>query len=199
MPCNLIKRRFLVKVLRFPVLIVSLLAFASNVFSEISALVYSKEDALHEKNISKPRIYIENTGNEPISDFYYLYYFTTENGLKPIVENYYTPNQSISLVHLGADKYAVRYDCNGITLQPGEIFPGPDGNCIGIHYSKWEPLIKRNDRSNNFSKRFQPNEKIAVFLSDQPKHNHYHKNRAKREHDNKSGGTSVNVDIRVRR
>ncbi len=193
------KRRFSVIVLRFPLLLVTFLAFTSSIFSEISALVYSKEDASHEKNISKPRIYIENTGNEPISDFYYLYYFTTEDGLEPIIENYYTPNQSISLVHLGGDKYAVRYDCNGITLQPGEIFPGPDGNCVGIHYSNWEPLIKRNDRSNNFSKNFQPNEKIAVFLADQPKHRHHHKNKAKGEYENKKSGASVNVDIRVRK
>lgn len=182
---------------RFLIIFVTLLF--SNALSEISAIVYSKEDALREKNISKPRIYIENTGSEPISNFYYLYYFTAEDGLEPIIESYYTPNQSISLVHLGGDKFAVRYDCNGISLQPGDIFPGPDGNCVGIHYSNWEPLVKRNDRSNNFSNNFQPNEKIAVFLPDQHRHNHSHKNRAKRDHDNKSGGASVNVDIRVRR
>jgi hypothetical protein len=129
-------------------------------------MAFSKDEGLHEKNISKPRIIIENTGSVPISDFYYYYYFTSENGYTPILENYYTPNQRVSLEYLGHNRYAVRYDCSGVTLYPGAVFPDPNGNVVGLHYPGWEPLSKCNDRSCNFSSDFTPNGNITVFSAD---------------------------------
>lgn len=140
--------------------------FFFNVSAEVSVMVYSKDEGLAEKTISKPRIFIENTGTEPVSDFSCLYYFTAENGNVPVIEDYYTPNESVSLQYLGHGRYAVRYDFYGVTLQPGEIFPNESGNVIGIHYQNWEPLCKGNDESFNFSGDFAPNWNIPVFYSE---------------------------------
>ena len=134
-------------------------------FSEISVRVFSKEEGLQEGNISKPRIYIENTGTEPISNFYYQYYFTTEDGKAPILEDYYTPNCAVRIDGSGSE-YLVKYDYSGTTIQPGQIIPNTDGNCIGIRYDNWLPLDKTNDISNNLSSLFTLNGKIAVYLAD---------------------------------
>jgi len=134
-------------------------------YAQVSVTAFSKEDALHEKNISKPRIFIKNTGTVPVSDFYCLYFFTAENGKTPVIEDYYTPYEYVSLKYLGNNRYAVRYDFKGVTLMPGQIFPDPNGNAIGIHYPGWEPLCKQNDESQNFSSDFVPNQNIAVFSS----------------------------------
>ena len=135
----------------------------SYVWSDVSVMVYSKDEALHEHNISKPRIYIENTGTEPISDFYCLYYFTAEGGNIPVLEDYYTPFSKTSLMYLGHNQYAVRYDFSGITLFPGQVLPDQNGNVIGIHYADWKPLCKGNDHSFQCSHDFAYNPEIAVF------------------------------------
>jgi hypothetical protein len=140
--------------------------FSFSSVAQISVMAFSKDEGLNEKNISKPRIFIENTGSVPISDFYYYYYFTTEDGYTPVLENYYTPNQRVSLEYLGHNRYAIRYDCSGVTLYPGAVFPDPNGNVVGIHYQGWEPLSKCNDRSFNYSSDFSPNGNIAVFTAD---------------------------------
>lgn len=175
-----------------------LIMFVFNANSEVSVMVYSKDEGLHENNISKPRLIIENTGTEPVSDFYCLYYFTAENENTPVVEDYYTPDGSVSLHYLGHNRYAVRYDFHGVTLQPGEIYPDPNGNVIGIHYSNWEPLCKSNDKSFNFSSDFAPNRNIAVFCRDDRvscEHRVYHKRTARKVYRKKPREVSIKVDI----
>lgn len=174
------------------------ISLVQNVSSEVSVMVYSKDEGLHEHNISKPRIVIENTGTEPVSDFYCLYYFTTENGKLPVIEDYYTPNGSVSLLHMGHNKYAVRYDFSGVTLYPGETFPSSDGNVIGIHYPNWEPLCKENDLSCSLSSDFVPNHNIPVIFNNERvycERQIHHKHTKKKVPPKRASQVSINVDI----
>ncbi|NLW31904.1 MAG: hypothetical protein GXY77_10655, partial [Fibrobacter sp.] len=134
-------------------------------FSEISVRVFSREEGVGHNQLSRPRVYIENIGTEPVSNFYCHYYFTAENGKTPVLEDYYTPNSSVSLVGSGND-YIVKYDFNGTTLEPQQIVPNLDGNSIGIRYHDWSPMDKSNDFSCNMSELIILNGNISVFLSD---------------------------------
>jgi hypothetical protein len=157
------KKEFLMKTRTITGAIVLIFSLIYSASSEMSVTVYSKDEGLHERNLSKPRIFIENTGTVPISDFYYLYYFTAEDGKTPVLDDYYTPNESVSLLCLGHNRYAVQYDFTGVSLYPGQIHPNTSGNVIGIHYQNWEPFWKRNDVSFVFSDQFTQNNNIEVF------------------------------------
>jgi len=111
--------------------------FYSNPLAEVAVKVYMKDEAVNESNITKPRIYIKNIGSESISNFYLCYYFTTENGGNPILDDYYTPNSSVSIENLGGGDYLIKYDFSGVTLYPGSIVPTADGNVVGLHYNDW--------------------------------------------------------------
>lgn len=177
------------------ILVLSLIHAAN---SEMSVAVYSKDEGLHEKNISKPRIFIENTGTKPISDFYYFYYFTAENGKVPVLEDYYTPNESVSLICLGHNRYAVKYEFTGVTLYPGQVHPNTSGNVVGIHYQNWEPMNKRNDASFIYSDQFTYNNDIAVF-SASGKHisgkESYHNRGSEKIHTTRKKGTTGKITI----
>lgn len=140
--------------------------FSVSASSETSLTVLSREEALNEENISKPRIIVENTGTEPVEGFSFRYYFTTENGREPVLDAYYVPNAEVTLEYFGSGRYAVRYDVPDVTLFPGEVYPDESGTVVGIHYQGWEPFCKNNDRSCNFSGNLLPNEEIPVLDSD---------------------------------
>lgn len=146
------------------ILFISTLIQTSN--ATVNLRVFSKDEGLTETNISKPRFYIQNTGNESLSDFYCYYYFTSENGKKPVVEDYYTPDASISLETLDTNgSYRVKFSFTGITIKPGNVLPNPDGEIIGLHYSDWSAWNKSNDFSNTGLSNFTLNGNITVFSS----------------------------------
>jgi hypothetical protein len=196
------KGDFFMAVFKFQRIFVILALFAFCASAEVSLIAYSKDDGLNEQNISKPRIFIENNGTEPVSDFSFFYYFTADNNRRPVLEKYYTPDESVSLVYFGHNKYAVRYDCYGVTIYPGEVFPDPNGNVVGIHYENWEPMRKDNDPSFNFSNDFQPNRNIAVQFS---RHGNVREKRSDSrsekhiERSRNGNKATVKVDIEVRR
>ncbi|MDG5816233.1 choice-of-anchor Q domain-containing protein [Chitinispirillales bacterium ANBcel5] len=150
--------------LRFAFAIVAL--FVCLAQAHISVRVYSKEESLHEPNISKPRIYIENNGTEPISDFYYYYYFKIDEGYTPVFDDYYTPDCALSIHSAGDNIHFIRYHFAGVTLEPGEVKPNTGGNSIGLRYHDWSTWDKTNDPSNNLSPHFALNGEIPVFLAD---------------------------------
>ncbi|MDG5817033.1 VWA domain-containing protein [Chitinispirillales bacterium ANBcel5] len=127
--------------------------------------VYIKDEGLHENNIVKPRMYLKNTGDEPISGFTVCYYFTAEEGNTPVLADYYTPYSNLSLTHLGGNDYRVDYSYS-VTLEPGQMLPDQSGNVIGIHYDNWAPMNKLNDFSNPGSSEFIKTDRIAVFSND---------------------------------
>ncbi|MDG5815522.1 hypothetical protein QA601_10555 [Chitinispirillales bacterium ANBcel5] len=136
-----------------------------SVHGSISVRVYSREDALHENNVSRPRIYIENSGTEPIADFYYYYFFKPEGGV-PVFQEYYAPDCIITMHDTINGIYFLKYDFSGLTLGPGEIHPNTDGNSVGLMYDDWAEWNKTNDPSNTRSDYFTLNGAISVFLSD---------------------------------
>jgi hypothetical protein len=139
-----------------------ILSTFSSTFATIAVKMFSYEEAMSQTNISRPRLYIQNTGTEAISNFYYNYYFETEDGLVPVLEDYYTINENVTLVSDGASKYHIKYEVSG-TVQPGQILPLNGGNVIGLHYNSWGYWDKNNDFSNNKSTSFVENPNIAVF------------------------------------
>ncbi|NLD95059.1 MAG: hypothetical protein GX639_20585 [Fibrobacter sp.] len=162
-------------------------------YAKVSLTAYSKEEALHERNISKPRIVIQNTGTRPVHGFSFFYYITTEKGSRPIVDNYYVPNARVSLEKHGPGKYAVRYDVSGVTLHPGESYPDDNGCVVGIHYPRWEPLSKRNDRSCNLSDELVYNPEISVYTNE-PSHPNHGRHAPHSTH-----STRATIDIEIRR
>lgn len=132
----------------------------------IALQVFSKDEALTENNISKPRIYIKNTGTEVLTDFFYYYIITTENNKEPILEQYHIPNCNISLEEKGNSEYWIKFNYEGLQIKPGETYPDQQGNVFGIRYSDWSGWDKENDHSNNISSAFQANGNIPVYLID---------------------------------
>lgn len=133
--------------------------------AELSLTAFSREEALQEQNISKPRIVIKNTGTRPVHGFSFRYYIKAENGCTPVVDNYYTPGAQVSLEYYGRGCYGVLYEVPGVTLYPGESYPDESGCVFGIHYPQWEPLIKHNDQSCNFSSVLEYNQEIDVYVN----------------------------------
>ncbi len=127
--------------------------------------VYIKDEALHENNIVKPRFYLKNTGNGPLSDFVVHYYFTADSGETPVLEDYYSPDCNVTLSNITANHYVVSFNYAGVTLDTGEVIPDNSGNVIGIHYQSWRPMNKANDFSNPGSNNFIKSDKIAVLSS----------------------------------
>ena len=136
-----------------------------SVLATISLRVFSRDEGLTENNIAKPRIYIQNLGTESISDFYCYYYFTTEQNRRVVLDDYYTPDASITLEELSNGNYRVKFSFTGVTLDVGQILPNTGGQAIGLHYSDWSAWDKTNDMSNTGLSTFALNENIPVYSS----------------------------------
>lgn len=119
-----------------------------------------------ENNLVRLRFYIQNYGTEPLSNFTCYYYFTTESNKTPVCDDYYTPDASFSLENLTNGNYRVKFSFTGITINPGQSLPNPDGEAVGIHYSDWSALDKSNDFSNTGLKTFTLNGNMPVYNSD---------------------------------
>ncbi|MDR0305963.1 MAG: cadherin-like beta sandwich domain-containing protein [Chitinispirillales bacterium] len=144
----------------------TLITLFSIVNAQYAVRVYSKHESIQELNVSRPRIFVENTGTETIRDFYYYYYFTVENGKVPTVERYYAPNCYVNIEDLGNGDYRVKYDYRNVNFNPGDILPDVQGNVIGLRYLDWSSWDKSNDYSFDNSSEFRQNGKIPVFLAD---------------------------------
>lgn len=138
--------------------------FFSTAFATVAVKIFSSNEAMSESNISKVRIYIQNTGTETIDNFSYRYYFTTENGQFPCIQDYYTPNEQIILVPCGSGYY-IQYTVNNANLLPGGLFPHSSGNIIGLHYNDWSNWDKTNDFSENMNANFAENQNIPFYYN----------------------------------
>lgn len=140
--------------------------FFQQTFAAVQLRVFFKqEETSTEKTLTRPRFYIQNFGTEPLTNFYCYYYFTTELNKTPVVEDYYTPDASISLENLSNGNYRVKFNFSGITIYPGQTLPNPDGEVIGIHYTDWSVLDKTNDLSYTGLSTFTLNGNIPVYSS----------------------------------
>jgi hypothetical protein len=124
--------------------------------------VYSRDEGLAEGNISKPRIYIQNGSSIQLSNFTVHYYFSIEAGRIPVVDPYWTPNETVTMNRIKDSLYEVQYQFHGMLDTGNLILPSSSGNVVGIHYTNWSSWNKTNDYSFNNSTTFLKNEKIVV-------------------------------------
>lgn len=139
--------------------------FATNLFGATSVKVHSLDEGLAETNISKPRIYIENTGTTTLTDFIYYYYFTNEEVKTPVLEDYNSPECDVSLEQVSVNLYRLKYQVSGASLAPGRLFPNSSGNVVGLHYNDWGAWNKTNDYSNKQSSTFVENTNISLYVN----------------------------------
>ena len=124
--------------------------------------VFSKDEGIAEANISKPRIYVENSSSVKLSNFTVHYYFTTENGKAPVLDQYWVPEANLSLHQLNDSLWEIRYFYTSELDTGGTILPVLDGNVVGIHYTDYGTWDKTNDYSFNNSSIFLLNDKITI-------------------------------------
>jgi hypothetical protein len=118
-------------------------------FADRSVQVFSRDEGFAEGNISKPRIYIKNTGDDTLTFLRYYYYFTTEDSKLPVFDDYYSPNVNITIEQLQDSLYRVKYEFSG-NIFPGSMYPSEVENVIGLHYPDWSSWNKENDYSKSF-------------------------------------------------
>jgi hypothetical protein len=136
-------------------------------WSNTSAFMMTMDESYNDNSKSQPRIKIENASNFPWANFKARYYFTAENGKTPVVDDYWTPNFSVSLEQLNGNNWAVVLDYDGITLEPGEQIPASgDGDVFAVHYSDWSYFDKTNDFSQPGSSSYSSENNLALFDSD---------------------------------
>jgi titin len=134
-------------------------------YASVSVKMYMYDEALSQTNRSNPRIYLQNTGTESISNITYYYYFMVEGSQQPILEDYYTPDENISLQNVTGSIYRIVYTIPR-SISPGEIVPNTGGNVITLHYNNWAGVWdKTNDFSNIQSATFQEDLNIAVYYN----------------------------------
>lgn len=143
--------------------VLTVFMYSSIVSGDISVQVFSCDEALSSTNMSKPRIYIHNNGTEQINNCSYRYYFSVENSKVPVWDNYYTPDETVTLEHIEDSLYCLVYTVNR-TINPGENAPYPPGNSVGLHYNNWSAWDKSNDYSNNMQSTSTENNAIAVYV-----------------------------------
>jgi cytoskeletal protein CcmA (bactofilin family) len=134
-------------------------------FATVQLRVFSRDEGLSDTVLARPRFYIQNFGTDPLSNFVCYYYFTTEQNKTPQLEDYYTPDALVALENLGSGNYRVKITFSGITIQPGQTLPNPEGEVIGLHYTDWSVWNKTNDFSNTGLATFTLNGNIPVFTA----------------------------------
>jgi hypothetical protein len=130
----------------------------------VDVVAWSREDKLGDPLWTSPDIYVQNRGDD-ISNFVVYYYFRTENGQQPVLEDWHSPTADVSLQNLGGGRYRIRYNYAGFTLKHLTATPFPSRTLVGIHYPNWSVVNRTNDASNNLSAVYAVNQKIQIFDS----------------------------------
>ncbi len=127
--------------------------------------VYSLDETLFSTTMTQPRLYLENLGETPLSDFVVKYYFTLDWGNSPVFDPYWTPECVGYLEDQGGGVFAVVLDFTGYTLPSGGRVPDSSGLTFGIHDVLWRSWNKSNDHSQPLGNAFALTDTIAVFDS----------------------------------
>ncbi|NLG18762.1 MAG: hypothetical protein GX556_15650 [Fibrobacter sp.] len=131
--------------------------------------VYTKDEAITESNILKPRWYIKNNGTKSIKNFKVYYYITATPGYDLMLDDYYTPDCNVSLDRITDIKYRLTLDYSGKTLNPGQITPDLSGSVVGIYYSDFSiPIDKSLSFSYDSTPSFTLNPNAPVMMPDSP-------------------------------
>src|SRR5271157_4113527 len=95
-----------------------LLASIQNAEATVSAKVFMEDATLTDSTKESPMVYIKNTGTDTIKNFYFYYYFTTEQGAAPNLGMYYLPNTTDTLQKLDSVNYRIKFLVSGWPLKP---------------------------------------------------------------------------------
>lgn len=134
----------------------------------VTPFIYTKDEGASEYNKTKIRMYLKNATSTPWNNFKLKYYFTADNGNTPWIDDYYTPNSTPTLEHLGSDQWAAILDFNGFTLDAGEmIAENTGGEFFGLQYNNyWAYFNKGNDYSIPDGSKLTMKNNMAVFNND---------------------------------
>jgi hypothetical protein len=99
-----------------------------------------------------------------LPDFYFDFYFKTENGKAPILNPYYPDLPKPRLDALGNGNYRIRFDYTGYTLPPHTDLPDAAGSVFMLHYADWSSWDRSNDCSYLTTRdSFLPDRGILVY------------------------------------
>lgn len=128
------------------------------------AVVIEYKDEANGKEMARPRIILKNTGVSSLSNFSYEFYFCTENGRVPQLNNWYGVAKEVQIFALGGHCYSLRYAFPDVTVAPGSDLPNPAGNSLGLYYSDYSVWDYSNDWSHiHGTSNFMENPRIPVF------------------------------------
>ena len=125
--------------------------------------VLSRDESSYE-NLSNPRIKLRNTGTATLNNLKVFYYFTTESGQEPVLEQWDVTGCNIQLEKLdSANSYRLVFTTGSTGFEPGQEWPNSYGWIVGLHYDDWATWDKTNDYSNpGFSQTYIETDKIVV-------------------------------------
>ncbi len=138
-----------------------LLASIQNAEATVSAKVFMEDATLTDSTKESPMVYIKNTGTDTIKNFYFYYYFTTEQGAAPNLGMYYLPNTTDTLQKLDSVNYRIKFLVSGWPLKPNDSLFEEQ---FAIFYDYVKKVNKSNDYSYIASGSFTEDNKIPVFL-----------------------------------
>ena len=123
----------------------------------------SRDAGNHEGNILKPEIRLRNVGAEPLSGYKVQYIVRLPPGKTPLLEDWYTPNAEVHLLHLENNDWAVEFHVGNRILFPG--MTEELGN-VGVHFPDWSAWSKTASPSWNNSAVFKPTDRVIVLNSE---------------------------------
>lgn len=112
--------------------------------------IYTKDHHLGNPSIYVLAAKVNNVGTTAISNFKVRYFFTIEDASTAVnMADYNSPNSTPTLLRIpGTTEYALEFDYDGFTLNPGQTTETAAENQIHIWYNGYSPIEKYNDYSN---------------------------------------------------
>lgn len=111
----------------------------------------------------RPRLLVKNTGTQVLTRLDLELPLVLDAGKEVEIANWYAPNCRTSLLRDSETQGRLRYECTGLSLQPGEILPNLGGAVVGVRYldgSLWnrqeDPFVR------TWTTDFQPTTTIVV-------------------------------------
>ena len=125
----------------------------------------SKDQGIHEGNVSKPEVQVTNTGSVPIKNFHVEYYFRIDAGkVMAPPEKWPAVEQATPTVrHIGGSLWVLDWYFNQYSLYPGESI---NSGMVGLHYNPYSDWNKSDDPSYMANGDWARNANLVLRLED---------------------------------
>ncbi|MEN9352806.1 MAG: hypothetical protein RL318_131 [Fibrobacterota bacterium] len=111
----------------------------------------------------RPRLLVKNTGAQVLTRLTLELPLVLESGKEVEVANWYAPDCRTSLLRDSQTQGRLRYECTGLSLQPGEILPNLGGAVVGVRYADGGLWNRQDDPFvRTWTTDFQPTTTIIV-------------------------------------